>query len=106
MAATAPGIVIGTMTSSSSKCLASTIIFIVNKDCLSKISYTSQYPELYSMPKSRLILGHGNRKPGDVEWALIPLLSTGCTEEMGHPNNTGTLFTKGGRGLDFDVLYG
>lgn len=101
---TAPGI--GTMTSSSSRCLASTIIFIVNEECLSKISYTSQYPEIYSLPKSRLILDHGNRKPENVEWVLLPLLSTGCTEAMGYPNNTGTLFTKGRRGLDFGVLYG
>lgn len=50
-------------------------IFFINKESLSKMSHTSQYPELYLMCISKLILDDKNRRPGSVEQVFLPFLS-------------------------------
>lgn len=72
MAATAPGMVMNTMTLGTGDVYPQLSFLLVRRESLSQISHTSLYPELYLMPMSKLILDNKNRKPGSVEWAPPP----------------------------------
>lgn len=98
------GILVDIVTSSSRGCLSPTF-FIVNKESLSKISYTSQYSELYYMLLLKLILGNRNMKSGMWGGSVFLSWVPAYTEEREHPNNKGILLARGKTGLDLGHFY-